>query len=60
MVAKDIIRIALFVLFALFAIAAATRKRYRGTVETNRDEENRSAETQHVMPHSEITREIIR
>ena len=51
MVTKDILRIALFVLFAVFAIWSGYRNKVRASVQMNKAEEPKEAETKQLIQH---------
>ena len=59
MVAKDILRIALFLLVAIFALRSSYRVWVRGSVRINNATETEDTETQQLLQRLQDTREKI-
>lgn len=53
MVTKDILRIALFLLFAIFAIWSGSRNKVRNSVQMNKAEEPKQPESKQMIQHLE-------
>ena len=59
MIAKDILRIALFLLVAIFALRSSFRIRARGSVRINNAAEREDTETQQLLQRLQDTRDKI-
>jgi hypothetical protein len=59
MIAKDILRIALFLLVAIFALRSGSRIRVRSSARINNDTETEDTETQQLLQRLQDTREKI-
>lgn len=59
MIAKDILRIALFLLVAIFALRSGYRIKVRGSVRINNNAETEDTETQQLLQRLQDTRDKI-
>ena len=59
MIAKDILRIALFLLVAIFALRSGSRIRIRSSARIDNETETENTETQQLLQRMQDTREKI-